>query len=81
MVFGNTKEEIDESIKTALERSASIKESLGIKNQTKPKRTPKSPTNPSVSAVQDKGVSIERLASMDVRSPEYAEMRKQLGLR
>ena len=81
LVFGNTKEEIDESIKTALERSASIKESLGIKNQTKQKRTPKSPTNPSVSGVQDNGVSIERLASMDVRSPEYAEMRKQLGLR
>lgn len=82
LVFGNTKEEIDASIQTALERSAEIKKNLGINVTKKPdKRTPKSPANPSVSGVQDTEVSLERLATMDVRSPEYAQLRKQLGLR
>lgn len=82
LVFGNTKEEIDASIQTALERSAEIKKNLGISTGKKTdKRTPKSPANPSVSGVQDTEVSLERLATMDVRSPEYAQLRKQLGLR
>lgn len=82
LVFGNTKEEIDASIKTALERSAEIKKNLGISSENKQtKRTPKSSTNPSVSRVQDTEVSLERLATMDVGSKEYAELRKQLGLR
>lgn len=80
LVFGNTKEEIDVSLQSALERSAEIKKNLGISDK-KPKRTPKSPANPSVSSVQDSEISIERLASMDVSSPEYAQLRKQLGLR
>ena len=81
LVFGNTKEEIDASIQSALNRSAEIKKNLGLEGSTKQKRTPKSPANPSVSTVQDKGVSLERLATMDVGSPEYAELRRQLGLR
>jgi len=80
LVMGTTKEEIDNSIQSALERSKQIKENLGITGK-KQARTPKSPTNASVSGVQDKEVSLERLATMDVRSPEYAELRKQLGLR
>ena len=81
LVFGNTIEEIDASIQTALERSNEIKKNLGIDSVKKQeKRTPKS-SAPSMSKVQEKEVSIERLASMDVRSPEYAELRKQLGLR
>ena len=80
LVFGNTKEEIDNSIKTALERSAEIRKNLGISDKPN-KRTPKTPTNPSVSKVQDTEISLERLATMDVKSPEYAELRKQLGLR
>lgn len=78
LVFGNTKEEIDASIKSALERSNEIRKNLGVQNT---QRTPKSPANPSVSKVQDSEVSIERLATMDVRSPEYAKLRQQLGLR
>lgn len=78
LVFGSTKEEIDASIKSALERSNEIRKNLGIQNT---QRTPKSPANPSVSKVQDSEVSIEKLATMDVRSPEYAQLRKQLGLR
>lgn len=80
LVFGNTKEEIDASIQSALDRSAEIRKNLGVSDDKK-KRTPKTPANPSVSSVQDKEVSLERLATMDVRSQEYADLRKQLGLR
>lgn len=80
LIFGNTKEEIDASIQSALERSNKIKESLGVKDG-KQKRTPKSPANPSVSGIQDKEISLDYLASLDVSSPEYAQVRKQLGLR
>ena len=80
LVFGSTKEEIDASIQNALERSTEIKKNLGIGNKQN-KRTPKSPANPSISGLQDTQVSLERLAMMDVRSPEYAELRKQLNLR
>lgn len=82
LVFGNTKEEIDASIQSALERSAEIRKNLGLDTTKKQdKRTPKSPANPSVSGVQDRQVSLERLAQMDVRSPEYAKLRQELGLR
>lgn len=82
LVFGNTKEEIDASIQSALERSNEIRKNLGISTDKKTeKRTPKSPANPSVSSVQDNQISLERLATLDVRSPEYAQLRKQLGLR
>ena len=82
LVMGTTIEEIDASIQSALERSAEIKKNLGISGDKKTqKRTPKTPSNPSVHNVQDNEVSMERLATMDVRSPEYAELRKQLGLR
>lgn len=79
LVMGDTKEAIDKSIEAALERSKEIKKSLGISD--KPKKTPKTPASPSVGAVQDSSVDLERLAHMDVRSKEYAELRKQLGLR
>ncbi len=80
LVIGSTKEEIDKSIESALERSKEIKKSLGISEKGQ-KKTPKTPANPSVGGVQDNGVDLERLATMDVRSKEYAELRKQLGLR
>lgn len=87
LIGGDTKEDIDASIQVALTRSAEIRKSLGLPEkkgatQQKPdKRTPKSPANPSVSGVQDKEVSLEYLATLDVRSPEYAKVRQQLGLR
>lgn len=82
LVIGTTKEEIDASIQSALERSLEIKKNLGISgDEKKQKRTPKSPSNPSVSGVQDTNVSMEHLATLDVRSQEYAQLRKQLGLR
>lgn len=79
LVMGTTKEEIDASIQSALERSKQIKDSLGI-GDSKKKRTPSTPSNPSSSSIQQKEISLDTLASMDVRSPEYAELRKQLGL-
>lgn len=83
LVMGTTKEEIDASIKSALERSTKIKESLGVTSDSKKqqKRTPKSPANPSISGIQNKEISMEYLASLDVGSKEYAEVRKQLGLK
>lgn len=85
LVMGSTKEEIDSSIQQALNRSAEIKKSLGIDDsntsKSKQKRTPSNPTNPSVSPIQDKEISLEYLASLDVSSPEYAQVRKQLGLK
>lgn len=83
LVMGTSKEEIDTSIQMALDRSAQIRESLGIKDNKDPKqkRTPKSPTNPSSNGVLDKEISIEYIASLDVNSPEYAKVRKQLGLK
>lgn len=79
LVMGSTKEEIDNSIQLALTRSEEIKKNLGISKSQK--RTPKTPSNPSISTVQDKEVSLERLATMDVRNPEYAKLREQLGLK
>lgn len=80
LVGGDTVEEIDATIQKALDRSAEIRKSLGASASKDSKRTPKRVSNPSVNHVQDADVSLEKLASMDVRSPEYAELRKQLGL-
>lgn len=80
LVFGNTKEEIDASIQSALARSQEIRNNLGLGSQ-KQKRTPKTATNPSVSRVQDNQNGYERLSQLDVRSPEYAKLRQELGLR
>ena len=84
LVIGNTIEEIDASIEVALEKSKSIREKLGIVDG-QPKspqgRTPKTPSNPSMSRVQDSQFSMEYIAGLDVSSPEYAEFRKQTGLR
>ena len=78
LVMGDTKEEIDKSIKAAIARSEEIKKSLA---PTQNFGTPKSPSNPSVSKVQDSKYSLEYLANLSPSSPEYAEVRKQLGLR
>ena len=83
LVMGSTKEEIDASIEVALAKSKEIREKLGITEGSKSPqgRTPKTPSSPSVSGVQNAQFSEDYIASLDVRSPEYAEVRKQLGLR
>lgn len=88
LVIGNTNEEIDASIQREIERSNEIKNRLGYTGatQTPPAnnqqaRTPRTPSNPSVSRIQDSQLDINKLATMDVRSPEYAQLRQQLGLK
>lgn len=85
LVIGNTNEEIDASIQRELERSKGIKEKLGYTGETTPpttqRKTPRTPSNPSVSKIQDSQLDLSKLATMDVRSPEYAQLRQQLGLK
>lgn len=86
LVVGDTKEDIDKSIEAAMSRSEEIRKSLGLTDPTggekpkKEKRTPKSPSNPSGGS-GTKEVDFDYLASLDVRSPEYAKVRQQLGLK
>lgn len=75
LVVGSTKEEIDASLQVALERSKQIRATLGAE-----KKRPKSPSNPSIQGIQDTEISLEKLATMDVRSKEYADLRAKLGL-
>lgn len=79
LVFGQTKEEIDNAIEVAKQRSAQIRESLGA-TQGNNRRTPKTPSNPSSNGFTDKGVDLNYLASLDPASKEYREVRHQLGL-
>lgn len=90
LVGGNTKEDIDKSIEAAKARSEEIRKQLGLpapdnkggeggEGEKKKKRTPKSPSNPS-SGGGGKEVDLDYLSTLDVRSKEYAEVRKQLGL-
>lgn len=86
LVIGNTNEEIDASIQREIQRSVEIKTRLGYTGestqpQSQPRRTPRTPSNPSVSRIQDSQLDLSRLATMDVRSPEYAQLRQQLGLK
>lgn len=86
LVIGNTNEEIDASIQREIERSNEIKGRLGVGTGSNPSvnnqhRTPKAPSNPSVSRIQDNQLDLNSLATMDVSSPEYKELRKQLGLK
>lgn len=81
LVIGTTIEDIDASLQSALERSSEIRKTLGvdISQPQKKKGTPKG-GNPSSSSVQGNKYTAEYLASLDVSSPEYAEVRKNLGL-
>lgn len=87
LVMGDSKEDIDTSIEAALARSEEIRKSLGIsapnggdKPPKKEKRTPKSPSNPS-GGNGGKEVDLDYLSTLDVRSPEYAKLRHQMGLK
>ena len=84
LVMGSTKEEIDASIEVALAKSKEIRDKLGITGEGSKSpqgRTPKSPSSPSVRGIQNSQFSEDYIAGLDVRSPEYAEFRKQIGLR
>lgn len=80
LVFGDTVEELDKSLESALARSEEIRKQMGVTTK-KDKRTPKNPTNPPASPQQDNEYSLEYLASLDPASPEYREFRRKQGLR
>lgn len=85
LVMGTTIEEIDNSLKSALERSEEIRKSLGVNGNTQQSNSGVNPnikpSNPSTSSIQTGSLDLDALAHMDVRSPEYAELRKKLNLR
>lgn len=85
-ITGSTKEEVDEAINKAIEKTKKIKESLGIKesNHKKDKQNDKEKerlpqTNPEQK--QDDGYSLEDIRNLDPKSDEYKEFRKKLGLK
>lgn len=81
LVYGSTKEEIDNSLQNALARSQEILERAGVsrKKTTTPQR--QKATSPSISTTQDNNeYSMEYIATLDVRSPEYKEFRRKMGL-
>lgn len=89
LVMGDTKEALDQSMQAALARSEEIRKNLGIstsptgddnKPQTRQKRTPRTPANPNMGTIQSKQFDMAAVAQMDVTSPEYAKLRKELGL-
>lgn len=83
LVFGDTVEELDKNLATALARSEEIRKTLGVtadgKKTTQQKRTPKSPAPASEEKFGE--YSLEYLASLDPASDEYKNVRKKLGLR
>lgn len=79
LVFGSTKEEIDNSLAIALQRSNEILEKAGGKK--KKQSTTTRATSPSISGAQDTNeYSMDYIATLDVRSPEYKEFRRKMGL-
>ena len=87
LITGTTKEELDASLETAKARSEQIRQQLGITtSQTQQTNTGSAFSNrmPAVSSPSAGSatatVSFEDLAKLNPASPEYAEMRKKLGL-
>lgn len=95
-VQGKTKEEIDESIAKAKEKSLAIKKELGIvdedgkliekkKSKEKTETTPTVPITPKVANPTgddpNPNYDADYIRNLDPRSDEYKEFRKSLGLK
>lgn len=94
-VTGSTKEEVDEAVKRAIEKSLNIKKELGLVddkgNQKKPAKNKSGDTNtPTVpqaaNPVENSGSTVvnysaEYIRNLDPKSEEYKEFRKSLGLK
>lgn len=95
-VQGKTKEEIDESIAKAKEKSLAIKKELGIvdedgkliekkKSKKKTETTPTVPITPKVANPTgddpNPNYDADYIRNLDPRSDEYKEFRKSLGLK
>lgn len=91
-VTGETKEEVDASIKLAIEKSNQVREDLGVKNSKKQQKkeslgeSPKKHERPKRIAPPENYGTLEEydpeyIRGLDPRSEEYKEFRKQvLGL-
>lgn len=74
LIMGSTKEEIDASVKISQERYSQITERVlgGVQVPV---------ANVNTSSFGTKDLKIEDIANLDPRSPEYAQLRTQLGLK
>lgn len=85
-ISGKSKEEIDQAIASAKEKTLSVKKDLGLVdeegNPVKPKKS--APTKPAKAAPAEEPVGetfdADYIRSLDPRSPEYLEFRKKMGL-
>lgn len=76
LVSGETKEEIDASIEKAKARYAEI-----FASNYGGAKTPPVPAAPTSAGIVNKQLKIEDIQNLDPKSKEYAEFRKQMGLR
>lgn len=84
-VKGNNEEEILASIEEVKKKSLKVKQDLGLVDEqgnviniTKKNDNNPPPTNPDKKGKEE--LDLAYLATLDVRSPEYAEYRKKMGL-
>lgn len=91
-ITGATEEEVDKAIEAAKEKTLAVKKDLGLVDEEgKPVSTPQKKDEkpstkkpPVVNPPMEKGgseLSVDYIRGLDPRSPEYAEVRKKLGLR
>jgi hypothetical protein len=88
-VQGKNKEEIDASVKKAIEKTVEVKKSLGILDENgdptdkSKKKKDEKPKPPAINPKEDgtETVDLDYLSGLDVSSPEYKEFRKKMGLK
>lgn len=84
-IKGSTTEEVDTALADAIEKSQKTRKDLGLPEEDTKKKTKSSKrvppvANPQVSTISP-NVAISTLQDMDVRSDEYKQLRKQMGLK
>ena len=85
-ITGATKEEVDQAIASAKEKTLAIKKDLGIEvgEEGEPEKKDKPKTKkvpPAVPTTERDEFDPEYVRNLDPRSPEYAEFRKKMGLK
>ena len=82
-VIGSTKEEVDEAIEKAKEKTTAVKKDLGLDKppvEEKKEKTKKAP--PATPPTDDAGeYDADYVRNLDPRSDEYKEFRKKMGLK
>lgn len=82
-ITGKTTEEVDASLADAIEKSKKTRKDLGLPDEgtKKSKKTTQPPVaNPQV-GITSPNIAISALKGMNVRSDEYKQLRKQMGLK